>query len=1116
VDIAAWLRDLGLERYLEALRDNEIDATVLLTLTADDLKELGVDAIGHRRKLLNAIAILRDNSVPQGIPTVAADPAGPIGSPRLLPDAERRQVTVLFADLAGYTRLSNELDAEEVHNLLGRFFGLADGIVNRYGGTVDKHIGDCVMAVFGAPVAHGNDPERAIRAALDIRHGMPALGDDLGCPIGVHIGIASGQVVASSTGSGDHLEYTVTGDSVNLASRLTDAAEAGQILISDTIRQALSDRLSCHEVEPLSVKGFAAPIRAWQLHQWRERAGRQQWTFVGRRVELGQLKAASMACRATGCGHSLYIRGEAGIGKTRLIEEFRSVAEAAGFTCHTSLVLDFGTGTGRDAIRLLVRGLLGLTPDAAEKHARAATERASAEGLVEADQRVFLNDLLDLPQPPALRALYDAMDNPSRNRGKSETLACLVERMARKSPLVLVVEDVHWADLLTMQHLRQLTATVGQCPALLVMTSRLEGDPIDRAWRSEIVGPLMTIDLGPLRQEEAETMAGAYIDRSLELTKRCVERAAGNPLFLEQLLRYAEDSASAGIPGSVQNLVQARMDRLQPPDKMALQAASIFGQRFSLEALRFLIERPDYSCTGPAEHFLVRPHVGEFLFAHALIRDGVYESLLRARRRELHRRAAQWFAGRDAVLHAEHLDRAEAPEAARAYFDAARAQAGEHHYERARQLTERGLALAREQADLFALMCFKGGILHNLGSPPEAKSAYEAALRTASDERERCQGWLGLAAVKRLLDDFDGAFADLERAEAAAAKLDLPAELARIHFTRGNLYFPRGEIDRCLEAHQRGLEFARQAGSNELEAAALGGLGDAEYVRGRMISAYKRFDRCVSVCRQHGFAWIEVTHLAMRGICRFYDADLREALQDALTAADAARKLGHHRGEMIGRIIASEMLANLGHLARAKVELECVEELVKRLGMRRFDALRLNCLAKVLRAEGRRREALPLVERSVAIGRETGLSFSGPSSLGALALTTEDPEVREQALIEGEALLQAGTVAHNHFRFCRDAIDTMLNVGDWDRAEHFAAILEDFTRPEPLGWTVFYIARGRALAAYGRGSRDGRTTVEIQRLADRARQTGLQLALPALQRPLGLEQGQGGSVDAHG
>jgi tetratricopeptide (TPR) repeat protein len=417
------------------------------------------------------------------------------------------------------------------------------------------------------------------------------------------------------------------------------------------------------------------------------------------------------------------------------------------------------------------------------------------------------------------------------------------------------------------------------------------------------------------------------------------------------------------------------------------------------------------------------------------------------------------------------------------------------------------LALAADPADVFALMCFRGDILHHLGSMPEAKSAYETALQRAPDERERCQAWLGLAAVKRILDDFDGAFSDLDRAEAGAAKLDLPAERARINFLRGNLYFPRGEIDRCLDAHQRGLEFARQAGSNELEAEALGGLGDVEYVRGRMISAYERFDRCVSVCRQYGFEWIEVTHLAMRGISRFYDADVREALRDALAAAEAGRKLGHHRGEMIARTIASEMFANLGELALAKLELERVEELVQHLGVLRFDALRLNCLAKVLRAEGRREEALPLVERSVEIGRRTGLSFSGPSSLGALALTTDDADVREQALIEGEALLQAGSLAHNHFRFCRDAIDATLCIGDWNRAEHFAAILEDFTRPEPLGWTAFYVARGRALAAHGRGRRDRPTMTQIHQLAEDARRTGLRLALPGLERALACGRG---------
>ena len=252
--------------------------------------------------------------------------------------------------------------------------------------------------------------------------------------------------------------------------------------------------------------------------------------------------------------------------------------------------------------------------------------------------------------------------------------------------------------------------------------------------------------------------------------------------------------------------------------------------------------------------------------------------LLKSRRRELHRRAADWFAERDVVLHAEHLDRAEAPEAPRAYLDAARAQAGEHRFERARQLVERGLALAREPADLFALLCFKGDVLHNLGSMPDAKAAYELALQQASDEHGRCQAWLGLAAVKRITDDFEGALADLERAEAAAAKLELVAERARIHLLRGNLYFPRGEIDRCLAEHRRGLEFAHQAGSTELEAAALSGLGDVEYVRGRMVSASERFDQCVSSAGSTASRGSRSRHLAMRGISRFYDADLHGAL----------------------------------------------------------------------------------------------------------------------------------------------------------------------------------------------------------------------------------------------
>ena len=292
-----------------------------------------------------------------------------------------------------------------------------------------------------------------------------------------------------------------------------------------------------------------------------------------------------------------------------------------------------------------------------------------------AQRRVYLDDLLDLPQPVELRALYDAMDSAARVRGTRETVAELVAAASAARPRMLVIEDIHWADGATLDHLATLAETAAKHPALLVMTSRVEGDPLDDTWRSRTGRwPLMTIDLGPLRPQEAEMLAGAYFSAHAALARRCVERAAGNPLFLEQLLRHAEESAESGVPGSVQSLVQARMDRLDPPDKLALQAASVLGQRFDLDMLGALLEHPGYDAGGLVRHRLVRPHGGgALLFAHALIRDGVYDSLLRSRRRELHRRAAALFAERDPVLHAEHLDRAEDPRAPRAYLEAARA-----------------------------------------------------------------------------------------------------------------------------------------------------------------------------------------------------------------------------------------------------------------------------------------------------------------------------------------------------------------------------------------------------------------------------------------------------------
>ena len=430
VEVGRWLQSVGLPQYEGTFRRNAIGVDVLPDLTDDHLREMGLP-LGHRLKLLKAIAALR------GEPASLTGPAFLMSESAPLPGGERRQVTVLFADLSGYTALSNELDPEEVHVLLEGFFALADRVVGEHGGSIDKHIGDCVMAVFGAPIAHRNDAERAVRAALAIRDAMPDLSAAMGRPLGVHIGVAGGQVVASRTGSSSHREYTVTGETVNLAARLTDQAASGEILISEKVWRALPGRLEGDEVGSLAVKGFNTAVFAWRVLKLRSATTTGRIPLVGRQLELQSFLELIEACRKTGQGGAIYLRGEAGIGKTRLVEEFRTAAGSSGFACHAGFVLDIGATGGRDAITALTRALLGAEDCSDLESAQAAAAKALEQHLIEADQAVFLNDLLDLPQPTELRHLYDAMDHASRSFGKQRIFARLVQQAAGKQPLLV-------------------------------------------------------------------------------------------------------------------------------------------------------------------------------------------------------------------------------------------------------------------------------------------------------------------------------------------------------------------------------------------------------------------------------------------------------------------------------------------------------------------------------------------------------------------------------------------------------------------------------------------------------------------------------------------------------
>lgn len=1113
MEVAAWLRSLGLERYERAFRDNEIDADLLPKLTAEDLRELGVTAIGHRRRMLDAIAALRESE--SAISAAAAgeviEEQPPLAS-EAAPEAEgeRRPVTVLFADLTGYTELCRELDAEDVHVLMRRFVEAIDAVIEFYGGWVDKHIGDCVMAVFGAPVAHGDDPERAVRAALDVHAAMPELSRSAGRTLRVHAGIASGEVVVAHGAR----SRTLTGDAVNLAARLTDLAGPDETIVSDAVRLAAGAGIEVEAAGEVDIKGFDLPVLIWRLCGFRDpsgaaRAAGARRLFVGRRAELAQFRGALQACRTVGHGLAIHVRGEAGVGKSRLVEEFKRLAEAEGFACHTGLVLDFGAGKGQGAIRSVVRGLLGLpSTDVDEAHGRAALERAISDGVLTAERRLFLNDLLDLPQSGDLQALYGAMDQATRDRRMRETIVELAQRLSARQPRVMVVEDLHWAAPPTLDRLAALASAASDCPAVLVTTARLAGDPLDGPSRVPLGArgaPAVTMELPPLRRDEALELADNLVGSRDRFTIDCVERAEGNPLFLEHLLRGEEGTGRrATLPDSIQGIVLARADALTAADRRALQAASVLGQRFMLNALRYLLADPRYDPAALARHHLIRFEDDALFFAHALIREGVYGALLSERRRDLHRRAAEWFAGgRDPVLHAEHLDRAGRPEAPRAYFEAARTEATALRSERARSLAERGLALAVDPADAWALACFLGEVLHDLGKTAESMAAYERALEVARNDTERCRAWIGLADDCRLRDEIDRAIALLERAETAARRRGLDPELGRVHHLRGNLCFWSDKIDDCRDEHRQALEIARRIASPKLEAQALSGLGDADCLRGRMISAYQTYRQCLELCRLHGFKSIEVANQSQLVHTGVHFRTAPAALEDAFGALEAARQVGHRRAELNAQSAVIRALFELGDLDGVRRHAEETLGLADHLGARGFAVTPYVFLARAAHAKGRRPEAGAFARQALEIVRR-GERTRRLDALSILALVTEDAEQRRRALDEGEALIRQGSrEGAGCLWFYRDAIEGALDRADWEAAERYALALETLTRPEPLAWAGFCVARARVLAIRGRGADASAAPIqELRRLRDEGERMGYRTALAAIERAL--------------
>src|SRR5437868_5477566 len=628
---------------------------------------------------------------------------------------ERKLVTIVFTDVSGFTALSEKLDPEKVRELINACFDWLVPVVQKYDGTIDKFIGDEIMAVFGAPVAHEDDAERALRAALDMMDAIVAFNHANGTELGLHIGINTGLVVAGEIGGRDRRDYSVMGNAVNLAARLEDASPVGEIFVGPATYRQTQRLFDFEPVAPLKLKGKEAPVelrrllRAKAVPKPMRGIEGLRAPLIGRDDELTEIHKAisDLEC---GRGSILAILGEAGLGKSRLIAETRALLPANVMWAE-GRALSFTAGMSYWLARGIVLSLLNVKPEAAQSEVAAALQK-SLDG--QSEIYPFLSRLLELPMGAATEERVKFLSSEALRSGILEALGGYVRRRARQAPLVLVWEDLHWCDPSSWEVLEMLVAVSNEVPLLLLCAARLEDNRLlEGLQRNDGRCVRHIIRLSPLTRDES----GSLIQRLLKIEnfpagmrELILNRAEGNPFFVEELLRSLIDAGAivlegdraaatreieaVEIPETLQGVLAARIDRLPPDNKQTLQRASVIGRIFQGRVLAYIYEqRAKHRLEASLGELQRREFIqsrdqqasetagleeGEYIFKHAITHDVAYDSMLFARRKELHQLAAEaieaLFPGRLDELSATlgyHYDRAEAGE--RAIFHLGRA-----------------------------------------------------------------------------------------------------------------------------------------------------------------------------------------------------------------------------------------------------------------------------------------------------------------------------------------------------------------------------------------------------------------------------------------------------------
>lgn len=966
-----------------------------------------------------------------------------------------REVVVLVARVAR-ARPALDDDPEALRERWSRAEERIRSVVCQLGGAADRLAQGELIAAFGLAASSGNELDRAARAA-----GQLVAGPDPD----LAIGIAGGLVLPSAGTS----PFPIAGQPVVAAQELARTAATGGVLL-------------------------AAELAA-QVKENRRREG-----LAGRRAEIAMLETLFERVVATRRARAVVVRGEPGIGKSSLLD---ALARAASNRADVLVanVVDFGQPAAERPGAALAAQLLGLAANAQAGARRAAHRHALEAGLLEPEDADTALDLLGVA-PEGVREASSSAEDAARERVRTRLLGRLVARAAARRPVLLVIEDLHWADANEIAQLGDIAGAVAALPVLLMLSTRVDGDPITAGWRTRARGcPVTTLDLAPLAEDEAREVAADYSDVPPQVLERCIETAAGNPLFLVQLLRSARAGQTA-LPGSVRALLLARVERLPPETQRLLHAAATLGTRFPLEALRHVASVPVHDGAEVESLGLLACDGDDCRFSHALIRAAIYESLLRSTRRALHQRAARWYEGREPALFAEHLAAAEDPAAVSALLHAAGTELRERRLDRALLHGERALELATTEAARCEAKAALGEILLARGRAEDAVTAYREAVALAAAPGARAQSRLGLAGALRILDRYDEAFEVLSHAEHDAIDEGSARRLGQVWTLRGNLHFPRGALEDCRFAHERALELAREAGSSEDVARSLGGLGDAHYQRGRMRTALDHVLRCLQLADQHGLVGLRLSYLPMAAVMRAYCGEIELAVAMAQEAAAASHRAGDPRNEMLARSVGATAELYRANYEAARSGAERSTALARELRAGRFEAEGLIMSGLACLGLGQGDEAVALLEQAAARAMTAAANYCGPWALAALALAVDDP-ARSRALLEdGERLLAQGSVSHNHLEFRMLAIEFLLAARDWPTVRRHAAALAAYTREEPLPWSSLVIARADALATAGR-PRARESRARLQSALEMAENMRFLALVPRLRAALG-------------